>query len=138
MTEQISSLSNIIETRQKSKLPTFRAFIDFKKAYDSINRNILWSKLVAAGINGKLMSSLKSLYSNVSSCVRVNNVYSLRMVQCSCRFKTGLFFIPYLIQFYINDFVTTIKALDKGLVIDGQGKVSILLYADDIVLLAEN
>ena len=135
--EQISSLSNIIETRQKSKLPTFCAFIDFKKAYDSINRNILWSKLTAAGINGKLMSSLKSLYSNVSSCVRVNNVYS-EWFNVPAGLRQGCSLSPTLFNFYINDFVTTIKALDKGLVIDGQGKVSILLYADDIVLLAEN
>ena len=48
--QHISSLANIIETRQKSKLSTFCASIDLKKAYDSINRNIQWAKLTASGI----------------------------------------------------------------------------------------
>ena len=40
--------------------------------------------------------------------------------------KTGPFFIPHLFQslsiIYINNFVKTIKALDKDLVFDWQGK----------------
>ena len=39
--DQISALTNIIETRQKRKLSTFAAFIDFKKAYDLVDRDIL-------------------------------------------------------------------------------------------------
>ena len=41
------------------------------------------------------------------------------------RFKDRAVFILYLFQslsIYINDFVMTIKALDKGLVFDWQGK----------------
>ena len=45
---------------------------------------------------------------------------------------------PILFNLYINDFTTTIKALDKGIFIGRVEKISILLYADDDVLLAEN
>lgn len=37
--DHVSSLTNLIETRIKRKLSTFAAFIDFKKAYDSIDRD---------------------------------------------------------------------------------------------------
>ena len=40
--DHISTLTNIVETRKKRKLSTYCAFIDFKKAYDTIDRNILW------------------------------------------------------------------------------------------------
>ena len=36
--DHLSSITSIIETRKKCKLSTYVAFIDFKKAYDSINR----------------------------------------------------------------------------------------------------
>ena len=36
--DHISTITSIIETRKKCKLSTYVAFIDFKKAYDSINR----------------------------------------------------------------------------------------------------
>ena len=42
-TDHLSSLTNIIETRIKKKLSTFAAFVDFRKAYDTVNRNILWN-----------------------------------------------------------------------------------------------
>ena len=39
--DQICSLVNLIETRKKQKQSTFVAFIDFRKAYDFINRTTL-------------------------------------------------------------------------------------------------
>ena len=65
-----------METLQIRKLSTFCAFIDFKKAYDSISRNNLWSKLMTIGVKGKMMTDIKSLYSNASSFVRINNNYT--------------------------------------------------------------
>ena len=43
--DHISSLSSIIETRKLKKQSTYVGFIDFKKAYDSIDRNIMFKKL---------------------------------------------------------------------------------------------
>ena len=44
--DQLSMLTNIIDVRKKLRKPTFCAVIDLKKAYDTINRNILWKKLL--------------------------------------------------------------------------------------------
>ena len=43
--DHILSLSTIIETGKLHKKSTFVAFIDFKKAYDSKDRGILFAKL---------------------------------------------------------------------------------------------
>lgn len=59
--DQLSSLTNIIEVRKKLRKSTFCAFIDFKKAYDTINRNILWSKLNVMGV-AKIFVLLYSLF----------------------------------------------------------------------------
>ena len=67
-TDHISSLMNIIDTRKKLKKSTFRAFIDFKKAYDtidSINMPILWKRLTDIGVS----SSQIVLYVRYKSCV---------------------------------------------------------------------
>ena len=70
--DQVTSLTNLIETRQKKRLPTFCAFIDFKKAFDLVDRNLLWKRLNETGVKGKMLNALKSLYTSVVSCVRVN------------------------------------------------------------------
>ena len=72
--DQISILTNIVETRQKRKLSTFAAFIDFKNAYDPVDRNILWRRLLNTGIKGKRLSAIRSLYDSVRSCVRINGL----------------------------------------------------------------
>ncbi|CAG2196716.1 unnamed protein product [Mytilus edulis] len=47
--DHISTLTTVIETRKLRKLSTFVAFIDFKKAYDWINRDLLFGKLENLG-----------------------------------------------------------------------------------------
>ena len=43
--DHAGNLTNVLENRLKKKLGTFAAFIDFSKAYDRINRVLLWHKL---------------------------------------------------------------------------------------------
>ena len=39
--DQISSLSNILNTRKINRLSTYCAFIDFNKPYDYVDKDIL-------------------------------------------------------------------------------------------------
>lgn len=134
--DQISSLSNLIDTRKKLKQSTFCAFIDFRKAYDNINRNKLWKKLHDSGISGKMLTAVRSLYSNVSSCVRVNS-YKTDWFSVHSGLRQGCTLSPLLFNLYINDLAVYLKSLNIGVSIESE-IISILLYADDIVLLAEN
>ncbi len=56
--DHIASLTNIIDTRKKvKKCLLFCAFIDFRKAYDLVNRDKLWNKLCDIGVSaGKYRS----------------------------------------------------------------------------------
>ena len=49
MIDQETSLTNLIETRLKRKLSTYAAFIGFRKAYDSVGRDLLWQSYVHIG-----------------------------------------------------------------------------------------
>ena len=53
--DHVSSLTYIIKPLKLKREQTFVAFIDFKKAYDSINRSLLWSKLEDLGIAGNIL-----------------------------------------------------------------------------------
>ena len=56
----------------KSKL-VFANFIDLEKAFDWVDRDLLFYRLLTCGITGKIYKAIKSLYNNTLSCVRVNN-----------------------------------------------------------------
>ncbi|MES9880789.1 MAG: reverse transcriptase family protein [Sedimenticola sp.] len=134
--DHISALTNIIETRKKMKKSTFCAFIDFKKAYDSINRDILWSKLDKLGFTGTLLNAIKSIYNNVLYSVKLNG-FTTDFFSVTCGLKQGCSLSPILFNLYINDLSLKIRALGKGVRIDDD-IVSILLFADDVVLIAES
>ncbi|CAG2248147.1 unnamed protein product [Mytilus edulis] len=134
--DHLSTITSIIETRKMCKLSTFAAFIDFKKAYDTVNRFLLFCKLESIGISSKMLNALKSLYHKVQSCVKVNgNLTQWFDVQCGL--KQGCVLSPILFNIFINNLVNEVKSLNVGIPIEEE-KICILLYADDIVLLAEN
>lgn len=63
--------------------PTLACFIDFQKAFDCVNRELLCFQLLKTGIDGKFYNSLKAIYQNPESCVQVND------------YRTGWFPTPY-------------------------------------------
>ena len=136
--DHISSLYNILDTRRKLKQSTYVLFVDFAKAFDSLDRNLLWNKLAnMIGLGkGKFMNSLYSLYSNVQACVKVNDRYT-NWFQVSCGLKQGCILSPLLFSMYINDLASDLEQLNMGIRIGGQ-QVAIMMYADDIVLLSSS
>lgn len=134
--DHIFVLNSLCEHNINEDRSLFAAFIDFKKAFDCINRNFLSHKVLKEGIEGKMYWAIKSLYSATRACVRVNN-YFTDWFDCLSGVKQGDTLSPTLFALYINDLAVEIKALNKGISIDGT-IISILLYADDIILLADN
>lgn len=67
--DAIFSLQSLIIKTLQLKNKLFSCFIDFKSAFDTVPRLNLWSKLSKIGVRGKFLTVLKSMYSNVKSCV---------------------------------------------------------------------
>ena len=50
-------------------MSTFAAFIDMKKAFDWVDRDLLLFKILSQfGIKGKMYNVIASLYSNSTAC----------------------------------------------------------------------
>ena len=105
--DHLSTLTSIIESRKLRKLSTFCAFIDFKKAYDWVNRNLLFTKLENLGISSKMMKALYSIYFNVQSCVKLNG-HMTDWFDVKSGLKQGCILSPLLFNIFINDLVDEI------------------------------
>lgn len=55
------------------KKDTYVCFVDAKKAFDNVNRDMLWFKLVRIGIDGPYLEAVKSLYETTLSAVKLGN-----------------------------------------------------------------
>ena len=68
--DAIFILKYIIDKNLNSKKKLYCAFIDLKKACDSVSRISLWYKLIKCGIDGKLLKLIRSLYSEIKVRVK--------------------------------------------------------------------
>ena len=62
-------MCTVLRNRKAMGKETFLCFIDYKKAFDSVNRNMMMFKLSRVGINGHMYNAISSLYSNPRSRV---------------------------------------------------------------------
>ncbi len=133
--DHIFSLLSSIENRMGRKKDTFVCFIDFRKAFDCVNRKLLWHKLsVRYNINGTFLYALRTLYDNVLCSVDINHSLT-DYFEVHSGVKQGCILSPTLFAMFIDDLSADLLAQNLGIDING-GMLSTLLYADDIVLIA--
>lgn len=115
----------------------FAAFVDFQKAFDFVVRDTLWCKLIKLGIRGKVFTVIQSIYSNIKSRVKFDNCLS-NDFSCYLGVRQGECLSPILFSMYLNDIEN--EFILKGAVgIDiGMLKLFLLLYADDIIIFAND
>ena len=111
-------------------------FIDFRKAYDRVDRMKLWDCLGQYGIGGHFLMFLKGLYEGSMSQVRINKRLGKEFA-ITRGLRQGCVLSPLLFSLYINSLVAELKHRDCGVLCQGM-LVSSLLFADDTVLLAES
>ena len=134
--DHVFVLSSIIDIRKHEGKSTFTAFIDMSKAFDCINRNMLYFKLLKNKINGNFYKAITALYKETESCVQINN-FTTTWFRTLQGVRQGDNLSPTLFNIYLNDLAKELKDLELGVSI-GDTQVCILLYADDIVLISED
>ena len=60
--DNISILQGLIERQNIFGKPIFMCILDYSKAFDLVNRNILFFKLIKPCVHGKVIDTLRSLY----------------------------------------------------------------------------
>ncbi len=76
------------------------------------------------------------MYSNTTAIMRING-FETDLFSCNSGVRQGAVLSTTLFSIYINDLVKEIKCMNLGISVD-DFRLSILLFSDDIVLLAEN
>ena len=137
----------IIELLKRKKEKLYCAFIDLKKAFDTIWRVGLWSKLLKYNIDGKFFRIIYSMYNGIKSCVRKDGELS-QYFGCDIGVRQGENLSPLLFSLFLNDLEDylklcqckgiTINAFDFDIYIDIGLTLFVMLYADDTALLTRN
>ncbi len=74
--DHVYALTSAVQNRLSIGQCTVTAFIDIQKAFDWVDRDLLFYKLLCNNNSGKMYQAIKSLYAKTSSCVKLNGMYT--------------------------------------------------------------
>ncbi len=69
--DHVYALTSAVQNRLSIGQCPFAAFIDIQKAFDWVDRDLVFYKLLSNNSSGKIYQAIKFLYAKASSCVKL-------------------------------------------------------------------
>ena len=92
----------------RKKCSVYVGFVELEKAYDRVNREVLWQILRMYDVVGKLLNGIRSMYVNSLACVRVMGGES-ECFRINSGVRQGCIMSPWLFNVYINAMMEDVK-----------------------------
>ena len=112
--DQLPNLMLLGQIKAMLRRGMLAGFIDFRKAYDRVDREKLWGCLESMGMGGRVSAFLKAVYTGTSSEVKVGEEHS-KPFRVACGLRQGCILSPLLFSLYINSLVAGFKLVVKRL-----------------------
>ena len=156
-TDCLFILHGLIEHFLNKSEKFYCCFVDLSRAFDGLDRDVLWHKLIKSGISCKIVNLLKNMYSKIKLCVKKTFQKNEININENCftqnenttgqsnnnyffSSKAGVFqgesLSPFLFSMFINDLSSHLEADNIGIEIENLIMTS-LLFADDMVILSK-
>jgi exonuclease III len=144
--DHIFTLHGLIDMYLNHGKRLYCCFVDYQKAFDSVDRTELWRKVINSNIKGKIFNIIYNMYKQAKSSVSVGGRLS-DFFSCDVGVRQGENLSPLLFAVFLNDLEGFLSQYYEGLyfarniVSDELAvliKLYILLYADDTVILSED
>ena len=113
----------------------YSCFVDFKKAFDSVPRDLLLQKILDLGITGNVFNVIRHIYTTDKACVKMGQSRS-DFFHLSIGVRQGCVLSPLLFNLFLSDLAKKFDAVGDKLVLENLS-VNALFWADDLILLAE-
>ncbi|KAI8484441.1 hypothetical protein Bbelb_378740 [Branchiostoma belcheri] len=134
--DQIATLRIIVEQSLEWNSPLYINFIDFEKAFDSVDRETLWKLMRHYGIPQKIISIIKGTYKDMTC--RVSHAGQLSdSFEVRTGVRQGCLLSPFLFILAIDWILkTTTESRNNGIQWLQGRQLDDLDFADDLALLS--
>jgi hypothetical protein len=135
--ELVVTLEALSHTRRVEGKPLFAAFLDLRKAFPSVRRELLWQRLYDMGVSTDFIRVLQSLYADTRATVRGPKGYTPPF-NLSVGLREGCPLSPLLFALFIADVPRRLRDVQlEGSIKLADYDLRSLFFADDAALLAE-
>ena len=131
--DQIFAVRQVVEKTIEKDRVLYMAFVDLEKAYDNVNRIKLWKVLEEYDVKGRLLKAVQDGKASVRVGDRESEWFGVHKgVRQGCTLSPWLFnvFVDKVAREAREKFVSEVKL--------STGDVGMLLFADDMVIMAES
>ena len=135
--DQIFAVKQMVKKTIEKDRKMYMAFVDLEKAYDNVSREKLWKVLDEYGVKGKLLGAIQALYVDGKARVKVGGVES-ELFGVHRGVRQGCTLSPWLFNVFIDRVTREAKRQFRSEVKLSTGDVGVLLFADDMVVMAES
>ena len=123
ITDMMLVIRRLQELARKERIPLYVCFIDLTKAYDSIDRTLLWTILARFGMPQIMISTIRRFHDGMRACVRLDDRVCSKWFAVEQGLRQVCVLAPLLFNIFfvavINVASTRFKA-DKGMMDAGR------------------
>lgn len=133
--DHIQTLRSLIEKSAEYKFSLHLAFVDYEKAFDSIEWSAVTEALHNARVDSRYANLLSNIYQNATLSVKIDDNVKTKKIPVNRGVRQGDTISPKLFTLALEDIFKKLKWDHKGININGR-MLNHLRYADDIVIIA--
>ncbi|XP_072938941.1 uncharacterized protein [Epargyreus clarus] len=134
--DHIHTLRQVVQKSEEYNLPLCVAYVDYEKAFDSIETWAVLESLQRCQIDYRYIEVLKCMYKAASMTIRLHD-RSTNPIQVQRGVRQGDVLSPKLFTAALEDVFKLMEWKGFGINIDGE-YITHLRFADDIVIMAES
>lgn len=128
-------LNELISRSAEYNFDLYLIFIDYSKAFDSIEYGAVWQALSRQGVHSKIVNVLRNIYSKAQVFVKLGS--EKVPINIGRGVRQGDPLSPHLFNAVLQDCLSTVNWENYGININGR-RLNHLRYADDLVLISHS
>ncbi len=133
--DNIFILNGLIEKSKCDNKPLFVCFIDFKRAFDVLNRVFMFAKLIKQGFSCKMLDVIISMYAKTSSVIKWQGFLS-DIFRDTMGVNQGGVTSPFLFKSFLKDLASDLDP-ELGIKVFNNFLAHVL-WADDLFLVSDS
>ena len=99
-TDMMFTVRSLQELGRKARVPLFLCFIDLQKAYDSVDRTLLWQVLARLGTSPEKIEVIRQFHDGVRACVRSDDGQISEWFEVTQGLRQGCVLSPLLFNVF--------------------------------------